>query len=207
MDKTYSILNDSYVSRETCGDFEKFILLVLEKNKKMNIIGKETEKNIRVRHIIDSAQAFEFIDLKAKTCADLGTGGGMPGIVLAIIAKHLNYNLVFNLYEKSYHKSKFLREVAKKLNLRTNIIQEDVFKNKFLDNGTIVARAFKPLPIVLELVNENYNKYKNLVLFMGNSGKRILNDSFVKWNFNYEDKKSFTNKGSFLLNIKNIKKK
>ena len=207
MDKIYSILNNSYVSRETCNDFEKFILLVLEKNKEINIIGKETEENIRERHIIDSAQVFEFIDLKARTCADLGTGAGMPGIVLAIIAKHLGHGLVFNLYEKSYHKSKFLKNVSKELDLRINIIQEDVFKNKFTENGTIIARAFKPLPTVLELVNKNFKNYKNLILFMGKSGQRILNESFAEWNFDYENKKSFTNVDSFLLNIRNIKKR
>ena len=64
MDQIYSKLDNIYVSRETFNDFEKFILLVLEKNKEINIIGKETEENIRERHIIDSAQIFEFIDLK-----------------------------------------------------------------------------------------------------------------------------------------------
>ena len=64
MDQIYSKLDNIYVSRETFNDFEKFILLVLEKNKEINIIGQETEQNIRERHIIDSAQTFEFIDLK-----------------------------------------------------------------------------------------------------------------------------------------------
>ena len=207
MSQIYSILNTNYVSRETCIDFERFILLVLEKNKEINIIGKETEKNIRKRHIIDSAQAFEFIDLKVKKCADLGTGAGMPGIVLAIMSKHLNCGIEFNLYEKSYHKSEFLKEVSKKLDLSVNIIQEDVFKNKFSEKGTIVARAFKPLPVVLDLINKNFKNYKNIILFMGSSGKKILNDSFREWDFNYEYKKSFTSKESFLLNIKKIKKK
>ena len=207
MSQIYSILNTNYVSRETCIDFERFILLVLEKNKEINIIGKETEKNIRKRHIIDSAQAFEFIDLKVKKCADLGTGAGMPGIVLAIMSKHLNCGIEFNLYEKSYHKSEFLKEVSKKLDLSVNIIQEDVFKNKFSEKGTIVASAFKPLPVVLDLINKNFKNYKNIILFMGSSGKKILNDSFREWDFNYEYKKSFTSKESFLLNIKKIKKK
>ena len=207
MDQIYSKLDNIYVSRETFNDFEKFILLVLEKNKEINIIGQETEQNIRERHIIDSAQTFEFIDLKSKSCADLGTGAGMPGIVLAIIAKHLGHELYFNLYEKSYHKSKFLKKVAEKLDLKINIIQEDVFKNQFSENGTIIARAFKPLSIVLELVNKNFKNSKNLILFMGKSGQKVLKESFTKWNFDYEVRKSLTNEDSFILNIKNIKKK
>ena len=59
--------------------------MVLEKNHEINIISKETAKNdlIRERHIIDSAQAIDFIDLNSDTTTDLGTGGGMPGIVIA----------------------------------------------------------------------------------------------------------------------------
>ena len=63
------------------------------------------------------------------------------------------------------------------------------------------------MPIVLELVYRNFSKYKNLVLFMGKNGERILEDSLQNWDFDFEKKKSITSKDSFLLNIKNIKKK
>ena len=70
-----------------------------------------------------------------------------------------------------------------------------------------MARAFKPLPIVLDLVYKNFSSYKNLILFMGKNGKKILNDSLKDWDFEYKEKKSLTSEDSFLLNIKNIKKK
>ena len=112
-----------------------------------------------------------------------------------------------NLFEKSYHKSSFLREVSKKLNLKTEIIQEDVFKSKELNSGTIMARAFKPMPVVLNLVYKNFSKYKNLVLFMGKSGKKTLTETLKEWDFEYKEKRSLTSEDSFLLSIKNIKKK
>ena len=61
-------------------------------------------------------------------CCDLGSGGGMPGIVIAIMMKNLNQSMKFNLYEKSYHKSLFLKDVSRKLNLNTEVIQKDIFK-------------------------------------------------------------------------------
>ena len=131
----------------------------------------------------------------------------MPGIVIAIIMKNLKKNMKFNLYEKSYHKSLFLKEVSKKLKLDTEIIRKDIFTAKELKSGTIMARAFKPLPIVLDLVYKNFSSYKNLILFMGKNGKKILNDSLKDWDFEYKEKKSLTSEDSFLLNIKNIKKK
>ena len=207
--KKYSLLDSLNISRETYLDFEKFIAMVLEKNKEINVISKESSKNevIRDRHILDSAQIIDFIDLNCNTTSDIGTGGGMPGIVIAIIMKNLKKNMKCNLYEKSYHENWFLKEVSKKLKLDTEIIRKDIFTAKELKSGTIMARAFKPLPIVLDLVYKNFSSYKNLILFMGKNGKKILNDSLKDWDFEYKEKKSLTSEDSFLLNIKNIKKK
>ncbi len=207
--KNYSKLDRLNVSRETCLDFEKFISMIASKNKKINIISKKSSENddIRQRHIIDSAQAIDFVDLNENTTCDLGSGGGMPGIVIAIMAKNLKKKIKINLFEKSYHKSSFLKEVSKELNLQTEIIQEDVFKIRDMNSGTIMARAFKPMPIVLDLVYKNFNKYKNLILFMGKSGKKILSQTLKDWDFEYKEKRSLTSDDSFLLSIKNIKKK
>tara|TARA_B100000029_G_C17505149_1_gene934187 strand:+ start:42 stop:686 length:645 start_codon:yes stop_codon:yes gene_type:complete len=207
--KNYSILDGLNVSRETCLDFEMFISMIKSKNEELNIISKKSSINteIRKRHIIDSAQAIDFVDLNQDTTYDLGSGGGMPGIVIAIIAKNLKKKTKINLFEKSYHKSSFLKDVSKKLNLETEIIQKDIFKIKELSSGTIMARAFKPMPIVLDLVHKNFIRYKNLILFMGKSGKKTLTESLKEWDFEYKEKRSLTNEDSFLLSIKNIKRK
>ena len=112
-----------------------------------------------------------------------------------------------NLYEKSHHKCAFLREVSKKLSLNTEIIHKDIFAIKNIETGTIMSRAFKPMPVILNLVNENFKKYKNIIFFMGNTGRKIFNDMLQEWELDYEEKKSLTNKDSFILNIKKIKKK
>jgi len=206
--KKYHLLDQSNVSRETFIDFEIFIKMIIDKNRDINIISKENCKNdvIRDRHIIDSAQVYDLIDLNLTTATDLGTGGGFPGIVMAIMLKNLKKKIKINLYEKSHHKSVFLREVSRKLNLDTNVIQQDVFGTTNIKTGTIMARAFKPLPVILELVYKNFSSYKNLILFMGKSGEEILEETKKDWDLDFEKKKSITNEDSFLLNIKNIKK-
>ena len=100
-----------------------------------------------------------------------------------------------------------LKEVSKKLSLDTKVIQEDVFKSTKLKSGTILARAFKPLPVVLDLVHTNFSNYNNLIMFMGKNGKQILKEASKNWDFEYKQKRSITSEDSFLLNIKNIKKK
>ena len=207
--KKYPLLKDQNVPRETFLEFESFITMLQTKNEEINIISKETAKNdvIRERHIVDSAQIIDFVDLNSTTITDIGSGGGMPGIVISIIIKNLKKPIKMNLYEKSHHKSSFLRKVSRDLKLNTEIIQENIFETQNLESGTIMARAFKPLPIILELVYRNFNNYKNLILFMGKNGEKILEDTLKIWDFDFEKKKSITSEDSFLLNIKNIKKK
>ena len=206
---SYSKISSLNVSRETCNDLESLISMILEKNKKINIISKKISEKmaIRERHIIDSAQIIDFVDLNSNTTCDLGSGGGLPGLVVAIAMKNIKKNMKINLYEKSHHKCVFLKEVSKKLRLNTEIIQRDVFSIKNIRTGTIMSRAFKPMPIILELVNKNFNNYKNLILFMGQKGKKIINHVMKEWNLDYEEKKSLTNKDSCLLIIKKIEKK
>ena len=91
--------------------------------------------------------------------------------------------------------------------MNTDVIQKDVFTVKNIETGTIMSRAFKPMPVILDLVNQNFKKYKNIILFMGKTGRKILNDTLKEWNLEYEEKKSLTNEDSFILNIKKIEKK
>ena len=68
-------------------------------------------------------------------------------------------------------------------------------------------RAFKPLPVVLDLVHNYFESYKNLIIFMGKNRKEIMKEASKNWDFEYKQKRSITSEDSFLLNIKNIKKK
>src|SRR5210317_1913036 len=150
---SYSKLNHLNVSRETFSDFENYISMIIEINKKVNIISKNTasKKSIIDRHIIDSAQIIDFVDLNSNTIIDLGSGSGMPGIIVAIILKNMKSDMNVHLYEKSYHKSQFLREVSEKLNLKTKIFQQNIFEIENLETGTIMSRAFKPMQVFLNL--------------------------------------------------------
>ena len=203
----FLILDKFNVSRETYSILNEFRELIIEKNKEINLISTKSIKNSRNRHIIDCAQVIDLIDINSKICTDIGSGAGLPGIVLSIILKGKKIDMKMNIYEKSYHKSSFLRSVSQKLKLDSEIFQEDIFKKKNLVSGSILVRAFKPLPVILGLVEKNFKKYTNLIVFMGKNGKQLLEEAVKDWEFEYKEKKSLTSDDSFLLNIKNIKKK
>ena len=146
---SYSKLSGLNVSRETFSDFESYTSMILEKNEEINLMSnKFNEKNdIIERHIIDSAQIIDIVDFNYNTTTDIGSGSGMPGIIIAILLKSLKKDIKVKLYEKSYHKSHFLRDVSTKLNLKTEIIQKNIFEERKLETGTIMSVSYTHLTL------------------------------------------------------------
>ena len=196
------------VSRETLKDLEDYSKAIIRKNKDINLISKATEKLIKQRHIQDSAQIIEFIDKKdIKICTDLGSGAGLPGIVLGILMKPKKQAFKLIFYEKSYHKSIFLKEMIKKFNLNSEVHQKNIFNEKKLSTDVIISRAFKPLPIIFQIAQSNFKNFKYIILFLGKSGKNILVDALKSWKFDYEKKESLTSQESMIVKISNLRKK
>ena len=194
------------VSRETIESLNIYEALLLENNRKLNLISKSTESIIKTRHILDSAQVIDFINKNGKICADLGTGAGFPGIILSILFKQRKYPIRIDLYEKSPKKCQFLSKIVKKLDLNALVFEKNVFEQKNLEAGTIVARALKPIQSVFEIVTKNFKDFKNLILFLGKNGKQTLLDASKVWEFEYKERKSVTSDDSLILNIKKIRK-
>ena len=201
-------INISNVSRETLKELDEYGSSIILKNKHINLISSSTEKSLNTRHIIDSAQTIDFIDnIEIKTCTDLGSGAGLPGIVLAILMKHKKPQFKVIFYEKSFHKSKFLIEMSKKFKLNTEVHQKNIFEEKNLSTDVIIARAFKPLPMIFEIAKKNFKSFKFIVLFLGKTGKKTLNEALMHWEFDYEEKKSLTNPESIVIKVSNLRKK
>ena len=201
-------IKTSNVSRETQKELEDYSKAIIIKNKSLNLISKSTENSIKQRHIEDSAQTIDFIDKNdIIICTDIGSGAGLPGIVLGILMKPKKplFKLIF--YEKSYHKSIFLKEMSKKFNLNSEIHQKNIFEQKNLSTDVIISRAFKPLPIIFQIAKTNFKNFKYIVLFLGKSRKKILDNALKVWKFDYEEKKSFTNEESMIIKISNLEKK
>jgi len=204
----FTRLSTINVSRETFKELEEYGSSIIKRNKEINLISKNTEKSINIRHILDSAQTIDLIEKnKINVCTDIGSGAGLPGIVLAILMKHKKPQFKVVFYEKSLHKSNFLKDMSKKFKLNTEVHKKNIFEEKNLSTDIIISRAFKPLPIILELAKENFNKFESIIIFLGKTGKEILFVALTKWQFEYKEKKSITSEDSFLIKITNLKKK
>ena len=196
-----------HVSRETSISLEKFEELILSANKKLSLIRKSTEYEIWNRHITDSFQVIDFIDKNDKSMIDLGTGAGFPGIVLAIAAKERKIPLEIMLIEKSQKKIKFLEKTIDKLNLNIKIICKNILDEKNITADVFVARAFKPLEVVLQLIHNQTLNYKKFFIFQGKTGSVELLQASKNWNIEYKQRVSVTSNDSKILEINNLTKR
>jgi 16S rRNA (guanine527-N7)-methyltransferase len=196
------------VSRETINGLKIFENHLIESNKELNLVGKSTIKDIWHRHFLDSYQVIDFIDKNDKTAMDLGSGAGFPGIILALAAKERKIDIKINLLEKSKKKSIFLNKIIRKLKLNAEVINQDVMiKNFELEEDVFLARAFKPLPVILELIHSNAKNWRKIFIFLGKTGDQELLRASNNWDIKYKQNMSITNSDSKILEINKLIKK
>ena len=196
------------VSRETIISLKKYENLLIKANKNLNLIGNSTVEQIWIRHFLDSVQVIDFIDKNDKTLIDIGSGAGFPGLVLAIAAKDRKIPLKIKLIDKSPKKVKFLKDLINKLQLDVEVINQNILEDpkKLLDD-VFVARAFKPLKIILQLIHNKANNWKKIFIFLGKTGKNELLQASKSWDIEYKQRESVTSNDSIIIEINRLKKK
>ena len=211
MDKSIQIhtfTRITQVSRETITSLKKYENLLIKANKNLNLIGNSTINIIWERHFLDSAQVIDFIDKNDKSMLDLGSGAGFPGLVIAILAKDRKIPLKIKLLEKSPKKIKFLKEIIKELNLNVETINQNILKDNIkLMEDVFIARAFKPLEVILKLIHNNAHNWKKIFIFLGKTGRQELLRASKNWNIEYKERVSVTSSDSLVMEIRKLNRK
>ena len=196
------------VSRETITSLKKYEEYLIKSNKTLNLIGKSTVNQIWIRHFLDSSQIIDFIGKNEKDLIDLGSGAGFPGLITAILAKDRNIPLNVKLIEKSPRKVFFLKEIIKRLNLKVQVLHLNVLEySTRLEADLIIARAFKPLKIILQILDKNTENWKKVFLFLGKTGQDELLQASKSWDIKYKQRMSVTSSDSVVIEINKLKKK
>ena len=169
---------------------------LLRWNKKYNLISKNTENHVWLRHILDSAQLVRFIKgFKSASISDLGSGAGFPGIVLAIFYEGDAFHV--KLVEKSPIKRIFLEEIISKLTLNVQIIE-----NAYSDEASadiIVCRAFKKLREIVKISREIYKKPHKMIILKGKDAQAEINTLSLQKNYSYSLESSMTDPNSKII--------
>jgi 16S rRNA (guanine527-N7)-methyltransferase len=192
------------VSRETMEKLKMYQKFLIEKNKTINLIGKNTEKSIFTRHFADSAQIYNLLDKKFDVI-DVGSGAGFPGIIVKILME--NESTIGNiiLIEKNHKKSNFLRDLCTKLDLKVKIENRRLEIYDFLENSTVVSRAFKSTLEIINILYRNIQKIREIVLLKGKTYQKEVDDAKKKYTFELEKFRSITSDESAIIKIRNIK--
>ena len=181
---------------------KKFHNYLLEYNKRYNLISKNTEKSIWIRHILDSAQIIKFIDVsKHKNIVDFGSGAGFPGLIIAFYNENKRFHV--KLYEKSPVKRVFLSNIKEKLDIGNLDIDNDVYGEEILAD-VIVCRAFKKLEEILKISRETVKKPHKLIILKGKNAQSEINNVSLGFNYSYNLEKSITDDDSKII-IVNLK--
>ena len=176
----------------------KFHNYLLDYNKSYNLISKNTEKSIWLRHILDSAQIIRFIDKSNDhIIADFGSGAGFPGLIIGFYNENLRFHV--KLYEKSPVKRAFLKEIKEKLDVKGIDIVNDIYENEKIVADVIVCRAFKKLGQILQISREIIKKPHKLIILKGKNAQSEINNVSLGSNYSYKIEQSITDHDSKII--------
>lgn len=201
-----SVIGDERVSRETIQKLEHYADALKKWNPKINLVSKSTIDDLWDRHFIDSAQILELAPSGARTWADLGSGGGFPGLVVAIIAAETQPDLSMTLVESDLRKCAFLRSVLRETSIKANVISRRIEDIPPLEACVISARALAELPKLLSLSHEHSVRGGVLLFPKGENWRTEVAEAQSKWRFDHQVAKSKTNAKSVILSISGVRR-
>jgi 16S rRNA (guanine527-N7)-methyltransferase len=193
------------VSRETLEQLSCFVSLVKKWNKSINLVSPSTIDDIWNRHILDCAQLFEFRKSDADHWVDLGSGGGLPGLVLAIMAQGLGGQMKFSLVESDRRKSVFLAVTAKQMNLNVTVHCERIENLAPLGADVVSARAVAGLDTLCSWATRHLAPSGCAVFAKGARSAEEVVMARKNWTFDITEKPSYTEKEAKILILENIR--
>jgi len=193
------------VSRETSELLDHYAAKLVQWSEKINLIAPASMETIWTRHICDSAQLFG-LGSPEDSWGDLGSGGGLPGIVLAIIARERVPDLQFSLVESDARKAAFLRVVSAELSLKMSIHQARAEQLSPLHCQTLSARAVAPLDKLLGYVCRHLAPSGLALLPKGRNHAAEIEAAKKLWSFDLDMVDNALGDGGKILRISHLKR-
>lgn len=192
------------VSRETFERLRIYEDLLRKWTSRINLIGRSTVDDIRDRHIRDSVQVFDCVPSATGHWADLGSGAGLPGIVVAILAAEERPDLRMTLVESDLRKSAFLMTVARELGLHIRIETQRIETLAPLGADVLSARALAPLDRLLGYAERHMVPGGIAIFPKGARWREELDQALENWRFSYQNQPSATDPDATILKIGGI---
>jgi 16S rRNA (guanine527-N7)-methyltransferase len=195
-----------HVSRETIAQLQGYAALLEKWNARINLVAASTLPEFWERHIVDSAQLYKHAPENALNWVDLGSGGGLPGLVCAILSKELNLKREFTLIESDARKAAFLMTAIREFDLNARVLTSRVEATPPQAADVVSARALASLPQLLPLVARHLAKDGIALLPKGKNYHEELAAAQIEWQFDTAIIDSQTDPLAKLLILKDIKR-
>lgn len=194
------------VSRETMERLKIFDATLQKWNPRINLVSRSTLPDLWNRHILDSIQVFEAIQQPTGHWVDIGSGGGMPGVIVAICAAEKAPALRVTLIESDQRKSAFLRTAARECGVSVNVISERIETAEPQSADVLSARALADLSQLCEF-SERHLKKEGLCIFpKGGNWKKEVDNASQQWRFEWEAITSLTEPQAVILKMKGVER-
>ena len=200
---TFSVAGGD-VSRETYDDMVGFGDLVRKWTAKINLIAPSTIDDLWTRHVVDSAQLYALAPKSFGHWVDIGSGGGFPGIVMAIYAKTQQPDAAFTLIESDQRKAAFLRTASRELALNVTVTAERIETAAPANADVVSARALTTLSTLISLTERHLNPSGVALFHKGRRAEDEIAEARKAWQFDLEERPSFTDPQARLLVIQRI---
>jgi 16S rRNA (guanine527-N7)-methyltransferase len=189
----------AHVSRETLERLEAYVALLSAWNARINLVGRNTMGDIWRRHILDSAQLFELLPKRTRILVDLGSGAGLPGLVLAVMGIP-----EVHLIEADQRKAAFLREAIRVTGIAATVHSTRIESVPALAADAITARALADLTQLIE-ISEKFRTKRTVSLFLkGESVEGELLAAQASWRMQASTLPSRSDPGGIVLRLEEI---
>jgi 16S rRNA (guanine527-N7)-methyltransferase len=194
------------VSRETNERLSIYENLLQKWTARINLVGSGTLANVWERHFVDSAQLWKIAKDAGTSWVDLGSGGGFPGAVIAIIAAEARPAMKMTLVEADQRKAAFLRTVARETGVAFAVIASRIEEIDPLHANVISARALGPLNELLAYAKRHMASDGFALLMKGAKADEEIADALDGWRFRCEKVASITDPTAVILKIGDIER-
>jgi len=192
------------VSRETIAKLEQFLDLVNRWNPKINLVSAASLPTAWTRHVLDSAQIWSVRETGIQSWLDIGSGGGFPGLIVAILAQAEEPDMTITLVESDQRKATFLRVASQELKLKTEIICDRIERLAPLGAEILSARALAPLKELLPYVQRHLVPGGTALFLKGERVEAEIQEAQLSWNFDVDMLSSKTDDKAIVLKIRDI---
>jgi len=199
-----AVIEKFSVSRETIARLDAYVEALEKWTPRINLVAKSTLPDLWARHVADSLQVAKLLQERDLRYCDFGSGGGLPGLIVAAVLAEKQPQTEIILVESDQRKAAFLMSAAGEMGVTARVMASRIESLPKIGANVISARALAPLPKLLEWASPHLAPAGRCLFLKGAAFRQEIDEALVNWRFDSEKWTSATNPDAVVLELRNI---